>query len=135
MGWYHDNRQSTRDHHALMNDTGRMSVTGKTGDKNPWRVPTLRNLAYTAPYMHTGTVKTLEDAVKVMAKTQLDKDLNDRKVADIAAFLDSLNGEFPVQTMPRLPVTPGGLLDEPWIFLMPPVDGPVVSRPPASLHP
>ncbi|MCU7920801.1 MAG: hypothetical protein KZQ95_20960 [Candidatus Thiodiazotropha sp. (ex Epidulcina cf. delphinae)] len=53
----------------------------------------------------------MEDAIKVMAKTQFDKDLDERKVADIAAFLDSLNGEFPVQTMPRLPATPGDLLD------------------------
>lgn len=53
----------------------------------------------------------MEDVIKVMAKTQFDKDLDERKVADIAAFLDSLNGEFPVQTMPRLPATPGDLLD------------------------
>ena len=96
--------------YGLMNDTGRMSVTGKTDDKNLWRVPTLRNLAYTAPYMHTGTIKSLDEAVRVMAKTQLDKVLQDREVKEIVAFLDALNGEFPTQTMPRLPATPGDLL-------------------------
>ncbi|MEJ2622216.1 MAG: cytochrome-c peroxidase [Candidatus Thiodiazotropha sp.] len=97
--------------YGLMTDTGRMSVTKKVEDKNMWRVPTLRNLAYTAPYMHTGTVKTLDEAVKVMAKSQLDKELSDSDVQDIVAFLDTLNGEFPTQTMPHLPATPGDLLE------------------------
>jgi cytochrome c peroxidase len=76
-----------------------------------WRVPTLRNLAHTAPYMHTGTVKTLPEAVRVMASTQLDKTLTDAEVADIVAFLESLGGPFPQQMMPRLPPTPGDLLE------------------------
>lgn len=97
--------------YGLMNDTGRMSVTGKAEDKNMWRVPSLRNLQYTAPYMHTGTVKTLDEAVKIMAKSQLDKELSDSDLQDIVAFLDTLNGEFPKQTMPRLPATPGDLLE------------------------
>lgn len=97
--------------YGLMNDLGRMASTGKTEDKNLWRVPTLRNLAYTAPYMHTGNVKQLDEAVRVMAKTQLDKSLSDNEVEDIVAFLGALNGDFPAQTMPRLPATPGDLLD------------------------
>ena len=95
----------------LLADTGRQVATGKAADKHMWRVPTLRNLVYTAPYFHNGAVKTLEEAVSVMAATQLNKDLNDTQVADIVAFLDSLTGEFPEQTMPRLPPTPGDLLD------------------------
>ncbi|MEZ5069371.1 MAG: cytochrome-c peroxidase, partial [Bacteroidia bacterium] len=75
------------------------------------RVPTLRNLVYTAPYMHNGSVKTMEEAVKVMAKTQLDQELNPEQVADIVAFLETLTGEFPQQIMPRLPPTPGDLLE------------------------
>ena len=96
--------------YGLMNDQGRMASTGKKEDKNLWRVPTLRNLFYTAPYMHTGTVKSLDEAVRVMAKTQLDKTLGDGEVQDIVAFLGALSGEFPEQTMPRLPATPGDLL-------------------------
>ncbi len=46
-----------------------------------------------------------------MAKTQLNKDLEDQTVADITAFLEGLTGEFPEQTMPRLPPTPGDLLE------------------------
>jgi cytochrome c peroxidase len=46
-----------------------------------------------------------------MAKLQLDTELTDADVADIVAFLETLTGEFPEQTMPRLPPTPGDLLE------------------------
>ena len=97
--------------YGLAKDEGRMTSTGKLDDKHMWRVPTLRNLVYTAPYMHTGSVKSLDEAVRVMAKTQLDKDLNENQVNDIVAFLESLSGGFPEQTLPRLPATPGDLLE------------------------
>jgi cytochrome c peroxidase len=89
----------------LTKDLGRYEVTKNPEDKNHWRVPTWRNIAITAPYFHNGSVKTLPEAVRVMAKTQLDTDLTDAQVEDIVAFLDALTGEFPVQTMPRLPNT------------------------------
>jgi len=97
--------------YQLMDDVGRMSVTHDQKDKNLWRVPTLRNLVYTAPYMHNGMVKTMDEAVRVMAKTQLAKDLTQDQVSDIVAFLEVLTGEFPEQVMPRLPPTPGDLLE------------------------
>jgi cytochrome c peroxidase len=97
--------------YKLIDDPGRASVTKDPADGGMWRVPTLRNLAHTAPYMHTGTVKMLPEAVRVMASTQLDKTLTDAEVADIVAFLESLGGPFPQQTMPRLPPTPGDLLE------------------------
>jgi len=97
--------------YKLMDDIGRMNVTHNQADKNMWRVQTLRNLVYTAPYMHNGSVKTMADAVSVMAKTQLDRQLTDQQVTDIVAFLESLTGEFPEQIMPRLPPTPGDLLE------------------------
>lgn len=87
----------------IMSDLGRYEVTKKAEDKNHWRVPTWRNIALTAPYFHNGKVKNLDEAVRVMAKTQLDMDLNNTQVADIVAFLNALTGEFPKQSMPRLP--------------------------------
>jgi cytochrome c peroxidase len=57
-----------------------------------FRVPTLRNVARTAPYFHNGSVPTLQEAVRVMAKTQLDMDLKDGDIADIVAFLKTLDG-------------------------------------------
>lgn len=97
--------------YKLTEDPGRFEATKKDEDKHMWRVPTLRNLVYTAPYLHNGAVKSLGEAVRVMAKTQLDKDLADNDVKDIVAFLEALTGEFPKQTMPMLPPTPGDLLE------------------------
>lgn len=88
-------------------DLGRAEVTKKAEDEHLFKVPTLRNIALTAPYFHNGAVKTLDEAVKVMAKLQLDKDLSNDEVADIVAFLNALTGEFPEQKMPALPPTPG----------------------------
>ncbi len=90
----------------LKDDMGRYAVTKNVNDQHLWRVPSWRNVALTAPYFHNGSVATLEEAVRVMAKTQLDKTLSDGDVADIVAFLNSLTGEFPIQKMPRLPQTP-----------------------------
>lgn len=89
----------------LTSDLGRYEVTKKDDDKNHWRVPTWRNVAITAPYFHNGKVRTLDEAVRVMAKTQLGMDLKDQQVKDIVAFLNALTGEFPKQTMPMLPNT------------------------------
>jgi len=87
----------------LTADEGRYEVTKDASDKHMFRVPTWRNVALTAPYFHNGSVKTLDEAVRVMAKTQLNKNVSDADVADIVAFLNSLTGEFPAQTLPRLP--------------------------------
>ncbi|RME15426.1 MAG: cytochrome-c peroxidase [Bdellovibrio sp.] len=89
--------------YRLLEDKGRYEVTKKEEDKHMWRVPTLRNVALTAPYFHNGAVKTLPEAVRVMAKTQLNKTLSSQDVKDLVSFLKSLTGEFPKQTMPRLP--------------------------------
>jgi cytochrome c peroxidase len=89
----------------LTSDPGRYEVTKKAEDRNHWRVPTWRNIAITAPYFHNGKVKTLDEAVRVMAKAQLDMDLKDNQVQDIVAFLNALTGEFPKQTMPQIPNT------------------------------
>jgi cytochrome c peroxidase len=89
----------------FMEDKGRAEVTGKEQHKHMWRVPTLRNVALTAPYFHNGSVDTLEEAIRVMGKTQLNRDLDEQTVDDIAAFLESLGGTFPEVAMPRLPTT------------------------------
>ncbi len=97
--------------YRLLDDPGRYAVTGLEADKHLWRVPTLRNLIYTAPYFHNGAVKSLDEAVAIMGKAQLNRALEPQQVADIVVFLQSLTGEFPAQTMPRLPPTPGDLLE------------------------
>jgi Cytochrome c peroxidase len=102
---YADNAY-VKEYHFL-DDKGRYDVTHKDVDLHRFRVPTLRNIALTAPYFSNGSVKTLDEAVRVMAKVQLNKDLSADQVEAIVAFLDSLTGPFPQQTMPRLPPTKG----------------------------
>jgi len=93
--------------YKFADDKGREEVTGKAADRNMFRVATLRNITDTAPYFHNGSVNDLGEAVRVMAKTQLNQDLSDADVADIVAFLGALTGEYPEITMPRLPATAG----------------------------
>ncbi len=81
--------------YELTKDQGRFAATKLEQDKNMWKVPTWRNVARTAPYFHNGSVQTLDEAVRVMAKTQLGKTLKDSEVEDIVEFLKSLNGELP----------------------------------------
>ncbi len=96
--------------YKLSEDKGRYEATKDSADMNMWRVSSLRNIALTAPYFHNGSVETLGEAVRVMAKTQLNIEMNDKDVADIVAFLESLSGEFPEISMPRLPETVGSSL-------------------------
>ena len=93
--------------YKLAEDKGREEVTGDKADANMFRVSTLRNITDTAPYFHNGSVNDLGEAVRVMAKTQLNKDLSDADVVDIVAFLGALTGPYPEITMPRLPATAG----------------------------
>ena len=93
--------------YELTKDLGRYEVTKKEKDKHMYRIPSLRNVALTGPYMHNGKVPNLEEAVRVMAKTQLNKELEDEQVQAIVAFLKGLTGRLPKQEKPRLPVAPG----------------------------
>ena len=58
------------------------------------RVPSLRNVAATAPYFHDGSTPTLPEAVRMMARAQLDRAVSDQDVSDIVAFLASLTGQY-----------------------------------------
>ncbi len=102
----HSNQYFEAQYH-FSQDLGVAEVSKKAEDQHLFKVPTLRNIALTAPYMHNGSVKTLDAAVKIMGKLQLDKDLSKEEVADIVAFLNALTGPFPKQDMPTLPGTPG----------------------------
>jgi cytochrome c peroxidase len=75
-------------------DLGRYNVTKDDADRHVFRVPSLRNVARTAPYFHDGNAATLEEAVTVMALFQLGRHLPARDVQAIVAFLGSLTGEL-----------------------------------------
>ena len=87
-------------------DPGRAAVTNNEADKHQFKVPTMRNVAETYPYFHDGSVEDLEEAIRIMAKLQLDKDLPEDQVEDIAAFLKSLTGSVPdeAKTPPEMPL-------------------------------
>jgi cytochrome c peroxidase len=58
------------------------------------RVPSLRNVAATAPYFHDGSAETLNEAVRQMGLAQLDRVLTDLQVGSIVAFLGTLTGTY-----------------------------------------
>lgn len=74
-------------------DEGKYEVTKNEADKYFFKVPSLRNIAKTAPYFHDGSIEKLEDAITIMAKTQLNKDLSKQELDEINAFLKSLSGK------------------------------------------
>ena len=75
-------------------DFGRFNVTGSIHDKYSFKVPSLRNVEQTAPYLHDGSVATLEQAIKLMARYQLGRPIKNEDVDDIVAFLKSLTGNI-----------------------------------------
>jgi cytochrome c peroxidase len=86
-------------------DKGRADVTNDPADLYVFRVPSLRNVAMTAPYFHDGSVATLPEGVRVMARVQLGLNPSEHEINDIVSFLESLTGERPSQfaTVPALP--------------------------------
>lgn len=96
-----------------LTDIGRYEVTGLDADKYSFKVPSLRNIAETGPYLHDGSVDSLEEMVRIMAEYQLGKTLTDQEVADIVAFLKALTGTIPTDyiAVPEFPAsgpdTPG----------------------------
>jgi cytochrome c peroxidase len=71
-------------------DLGRFNVTGNPADKEVFKVPSLRNVTNTAPYFHDGRVSTIEEAISTMARIQLGKQLSEKEIADIVAFLKTM---------------------------------------------
>lgn len=76
-------------------DHGKMEESKNAADKDMFKVPSLRNISKTAPYFHDGQVKTLEEAVSIMAEIQLGKQLSKEQTADIVAFLKTMDGTLP----------------------------------------
>ncbi len=81
-------------------DDGRFNVTHDEADRHRFKVPTLRNVALTAPYFHDGSAATLADAVRTMGAFQLGRDLTDEQVRLIVAFLGALTGDMPPEAQP-----------------------------------
>lgn len=75
-------------------DNGRFKETQIERDRHRFKTPGLRNVALTAPYLHDGSAKTLDEAVDAMAVYQVGKPLSTADRDDIVAFLKTLTGEY-----------------------------------------
>ena len=84
-------------------DKGRFAVTRTVSDEYKFKSPSLRNIALTAPYFHSGKVWSLEQAVGIMGSAQLGAELTDAESRAIVAFLNTLTGEQPEVEYPVLP--------------------------------
>lgn len=95
------------------NDTGRMAITGNTADQHAFKTPGLRNIRQRAPYMHNGSLTTLEQVIihyiaggtprESLSKQMQPVPLNMREVSDLVAFLESLTGDDQPVSLPILP--------------------------------
>ena len=86
-------------------DQGRFEVTKQATERMMFKVPSLRNVAQTAPYFHDGSAATLELAVKTMGKYQLGLSLSEDEIGSVVAWLGSLTGALPADLIqpPTLP--------------------------------
>lgn len=80
-------------------DNGRFNITHNPDHMHEFRVPSLRNIALTAPYFHDGNAKTLEEAIAIMAKYQLGRPMPKGDLDAIAAFLRTLTGDYQGQAL------------------------------------
>lgn len=92
IGIFHDPfaRPDLSDAAAL----GRFTITGLERDKRVFRVPSLRNVAVTAPYFHNGYTFSLAEAVEIMGRSQLGRELPKSDVDAIVMFLKTLTGDY-----------------------------------------
>jgi cytochrome c peroxidase len=86
-------------------DKGRYEFTGDPADEYFFKVPSLLNVVHTYPYFHDGSVWELEEAIRIIALSQLDLELRKDQVQSIAVFLQALTGEVPewAREVPVLP--------------------------------
>jgi cytochrome c peroxidase len=98
-------------------DLGRYGVSGRDEERGAFRTPTLRQVAQTAPYMHDGSLGTLEEVIELYDRggdpnPWLDPEmrplnLTTREKADLVAFLRALTGEPPAWALRPPPLPPG----------------------------
>ncbi|HYX34162.1 MAG TPA: cytochrome c peroxidase [Oligoflexus sp.] len=79
---------------------GRLNATEQPSDRHVFRVPSLRNVALTAPYFHDGRAADLASAVRTMGYVQLGMQLTETDLGQLLSFLDSLTGQLPDEVLP-----------------------------------
>lgn len=94
FGVYGDYWKETK---SVKVDEGKSGVTKNEADKNFFKVPSMRNVTKTYPYFHDGSVADIKEAVRIMGKIQLNKELTAQEIDDMVAFLETLTGNVPVE--------------------------------------
>ncbi len=84
-------------------DRGRYEVTLTVEDEFVFKAPTLRNVALTPPYFHSGSIWDLQEAIVVMGVAQLGRELSPEEAVLITEFMGTLTGRQPVIEYPILP--------------------------------
>ncbi|MEJ2696100.1 MAG: cytochrome-c peroxidase [Candidatus Sulfobium sp.] len=106
-GYYKFGVRERPDASLLKGDKGRYKVTSIGADEYSFKSPSLRNIALTPPYFHSGKVWSLDEAVSIMGNVQLGVSLTDRDISDIVAFLHAATGVQPKVEYPVLPAPAG----------------------------
>ncbi len=90
-----------------LEDLGRYPVTERESDKFFFKVPSLRNIAKTSPYLHDGSIESLDTMIAMMAEYQMGRELTDADVKSIKTFLVALTGDIPAEYIkkPELPLS------------------------------
>jgi len=88
-------------------DVGRFGVTKQEVDRFVFKVPSLRNVTKTGPWLHDGSFTSLEDLTKLMSRHQVGKELTDEQAKSIVTFLGALSGDPPADLVgkPELPAS------------------------------
>lgn len=76
-------------------DFGRFEISGEEEDRYEFKVPSLRNVALTAPYLHDGSVETLREVIELMAYHQIGVKLTEPELNALEDFLNALTGKLP----------------------------------------
>jgi cytochrome c peroxidase len=89
-------------------DVGRFAVTNRELDRHVFKVPTLRNVEMTAPYLHDGSQATLKDVIRLMIKYQTVAGMrSEEDIASIETFLKSMTGTLPADYIKQPADLPG----------------------------
>ena len=91
---YFEDRELTQKSGLTDGDNGRWAQTKNERDRYRFKTPTLRNIALTYPYYHDGSVKTLDEAIRMMAKYQVGREIPADQCKKVESYLHALTGEY-----------------------------------------
>ena len=94
-------------------EPGRFEVTKQEADRGLFKVPTLRNVTRTAPYLHDGSIATLDETTRLMSRHQVGKELTDAQIKAIVGFLGTLVGDAPKELTSKPGATPAPKASKP----------------------